>query len=323
MSRRHGPGARPDTWMPLFWGDYLRDTGHLSTEEHGAYLLLIGAYWCSGGPLPDDDAQLSRIIRCDKKSAWKKLRFRLEKLFEVRNGIWRHKRIDLELAEARQRTETRRNAGKKGADRKWHGHSNANGIANGNAIDLPSVCQWQNDGQSQPQSHKTENSRQRESTDPARGKGGGDPALAVIAAFDASRVRAFGEEMRRPWPRSTDHQTAKGWLDAGLSVAELAGMFDAVHRKVAGQGHAPPEHLSYHQTDVDRLLRARSGSAAHGESGNMPIAADAEEAAWRSRLKQFSKDGFWVERWGPKPGEPGCFVPREILHAAIAEEVLQ
>ena len=147
-------GARPDTWMPMYWGDYARDTGHLSNAQHGSYLLLIKHYWCAGGPLPDDDNQLWRIACCSGKSQWTRLRPTLKKFFVVADGFWRHKRIDQELSEARQRTETRRKAGKKGAAISGSLHGNANGGAHGNAIDLPSVCQWQNDGQSQPQSQK-------------------------------------------------------------------------------------------------------------------------------------------------------------------------
>lgn len=93
-------GARPDTWMPLYWGDYLRDTMHLSTIEHGAYLLLIGSYWTRGGPLPDDDSQLAAIARQDMKG-WLKIRPVLAALFESSAGQWRHKRIEEELQRAR------------------------------------------------------------------------------------------------------------------------------------------------------------------------------------------------------------------------------
>jgi uncharacterized protein YdaU (DUF1376 family) len=36
-------------YMPFFVGDHLRDTRHLTTEEQGAYLLLIFEYWTKGG----------------------------------------------------------------------------------------------------------------------------------------------------------------------------------------------------------------------------------------------------------------------------------
>ena len=102
--------ARPDTWMPLYIGDYLADTRRLKAAEHGAYLLLIMEYWQAGG-LPDDDRQLARIA-CMTDREWKIARPIIEKRFQPG---WRHKRIDAELAKAAVMSKKRASAGKAGA----------------------------------------------------------------------------------------------------------------------------------------------------------------------------------------------------------------
>jgi uncharacterized protein YdaU (DUF1376 family) len=79
-------------WMPFYIGDYIGDTRHLSTVQHGAYLLLIFSYW-SRGDLPDDDRQLANITRLSLKE-FRRHRAVLQAFFH--NG-WHHKRIDIEL----------------------------------------------------------------------------------------------------------------------------------------------------------------------------------------------------------------------------------
>jgi uncharacterized protein YdaU (DUF1376 family) len=106
--------ARPDTWMPLYWGDYLRDTGHLGAAEHGAYLLLIGHYWTTGKPLPDDDVLLGRIARMTPK-LWKAARHIIAPFFQLVENEWRHKRITQELAKWERLIEAKSNAGQASA----------------------------------------------------------------------------------------------------------------------------------------------------------------------------------------------------------------
>lgn len=83
------------SWMPLYWADYFADTTHLSTKQHGAYLLLIGHYWMRG-ELPNDDTQLALITKMSLHS-WLKIKPAIQTFFF--DG-WRHKRLDQELRHA-------------------------------------------------------------------------------------------------------------------------------------------------------------------------------------------------------------------------------
>lgn len=100
--------------MPLHIPDYRADTGHLSTLEHGAYLLLIMHYWMTGG-LPDDDARLARITGMDPQQ-WSEAKPALLPLFV---SGWKHKRVERELRKV-QVSEIRSEAGKVGAEARWN-----------------------------------------------------------------------------------------------------------------------------------------------------------------------------------------------------------
>lgn len=47
--------------FPLWTDAYLADTKHLTTIEHGTYMLLLIAMWRGGGVLPNDDKRLARF----------------------------------------------------------------------------------------------------------------------------------------------------------------------------------------------------------------------------------------------------------------------
>ena len=99
-------------WMPLYVGDYLGDTGHLTTAQHGAYLLLMMHYWRKG-ELPDDDRQLSKITKLPLRT-WCEYRPTLQDFFY--EG-WKHKRIDAELQKMLQRFAKARDRRAKGRHR--------------------------------------------------------------------------------------------------------------------------------------------------------------------------------------------------------------
>lgn len=96
-------------FMMFYPGDYLRDTGHLSTEEHGAYLLLLCHAWTQNGVLPVDDELLRRITRMAPK-AWAKARAIVMAFFTLQDDGYHQKRMDRELAKARAMVAKRREA---------------------------------------------------------------------------------------------------------------------------------------------------------------------------------------------------------------------
>lgn len=100
-------------WMPLFWGDFLANTMHLSAQEVGAYFLLIAHAWEHGGSVPCDKAQ--QIARVNNLN-WKKVRATLEPFFEVGltadglSSAYYHQRVLSELARADKLSKKRKAA---------------------------------------------------------------------------------------------------------------------------------------------------------------------------------------------------------------------
>lgn len=99
--------AKIDTWMPLYVGDYLADTQHLSTLEHGAYLLLLMTYWRIKGPLPDDDMKLSRMCRLSLKQ-WKAIRPTIIEFFLLGDGQLVSTRSETEIHNSKMKSEKAR-----------------------------------------------------------------------------------------------------------------------------------------------------------------------------------------------------------------------
>ncbi|WP_222184766.1 YdaU family protein [Geminicoccus harenae] len=79
--------------MSFYTDAYLADTTHLTTEEHGAYLLLLFAAWRSPGcSLRGDDTFLARVAKVTPDRWRKRLRPILAPFWRIRDGIWTQKK---------------------------------------------------------------------------------------------------------------------------------------------------------------------------------------------------------------------------------------
>lgn len=123
-------------WMPMYWADFKSDTEHLGALETGAYLMLIGHYWTTGG-LPDDDRKLARIARMTPDE-WFDCKHTIYEFFQPG---WKHKRIDAELAKNSELSDRRSAA----ANKRWQCKSNASADASAYANDMRSQSQSQLD----------------------------------------------------------------------------------------------------------------------------------------------------------------------------------
>lgn len=112
-------GKANGIWMPVFIGDYLSDTMSLTTQQHGAYFLLMMAYWKNRGPLPEN--KIKNITRLPN-DAWSIDRALLEEYFDLKAipGKWVHHRIEKELKKAIENRKNAQKRGKAGAAKRWN-----------------------------------------------------------------------------------------------------------------------------------------------------------------------------------------------------------
>lgn len=144
-----------DTWMPLLVDKYLGDTMLLTTEQHGAYLLLLMTMWKKDGRLPDNDVQLAQASKLSA-SKWKGMRPVLidGSLLREEDGFIVQKRLSAELARSKSHTDAKAEAGARGAAKRWgkgaQEHGNRDGRSDGTAIAEPSQSHRQTGASTPP-----------------------------------------------------------------------------------------------------------------------------------------------------------------------------
>jgi len=279
---------KTDAWMPLWIGAYLADTMRLTTTQHGAYLLLLMAYWREGAALPDDDDELRSIARADR-SEWKKLRPVLEKFFRVADGVWWHKRVEAELQGAKERAQKASDRAKKGAKTRW-----------GDGDDEPPKSTA-----SMPQASQQASSRhinkQCLSTSASNAKGMLKPCPTPSPSPNTNKSSSLSSEP--PGPGS-------GSDDDGFSENPQAGQPDSRGDPWA-DGLTPPDPVTWASVFGDAFGVPVSTSRPHEWAKFSPLAA-----AWCAAGVTVVQMRAAVTRAHAEAGEPIAYLP------AYADRVL-
>lgn len=239
----------------MYWRDYVADTGHLSTEEHGAYLLLIAHYWLSGKPLPKDDAALARLARATA-ARWRAIRSAVMAFFRLTDDGWRHKRIDQELAKAEQVSSARRASGRIGGQQSASKRQ-ANAPPNAQARGQQEVQQT---GQQNP----TPSLTPKEPT----------TTLSSLPSARPPIARGFSEADLCDVLRETVEA-------AGFSAIEIPRKLEQIWQWYEAGCHPELDVLE----TIKRLMRQRNGTA----PGTLKYFTDAIHRARDERLKRESE----------------------------------
>jgi len=101
-------------WMPLYIGDYLGDTTHLTQGQHGAYMLLLMHYW-QRGSLPAELEQCFCIAHAMDEQSKSNVSAVLSEFFRLEGGRYRQQRMDAELDKAEKSYKRRAYA----ASKRW------------------------------------------------------------------------------------------------------------------------------------------------------------------------------------------------------------
>lgn len=206
------------TWMPLYVADYLKDTRHLSTTEHGAYFLLILHAWTHEGALPQDSVRLARVAGLSAKE-WKESGPILLEFFREADGAYRHKRVDEELAKASANVEQRRAAGKASAEaRKAKRNGNERSNDRSTSVGTERPTDVQRNGRPSPSPIEEAKASPEASRAPTREPGRPIRFEGKEIPFSDALLRTFKAANIVRTPSTDDQRHLRAWIDAGADL---------------------------------------------------------------------------------------------------------
>jgi len=244
-------------------GDYARDTTQLSLAEHGAYNLLLDAYYARGKPLPASLPALYRLCRATTKLEQEAVRSVVTEYFPQHPDGMRHNaRADEEIAKWESAAQANREKGKLGGRPPKNPYDNPAANPPANPAGFPGVSKTaKTESRSEPgknpspessipdpRSKSTSKSTARNALDPERLR----PSSSAIEAAMVGRFDITSADLVDDWLR---------WASAQARVPRVDKAFGTWARK-----HEPT------QPQRERAIAAsRPGSSTNGATSTGAI----------------------------------------------------
>lgn len=261
-------------FMQLYVADYLGDTRHLTTEQHGAYLLLLMTMWRSDGRLPNDAKKLARISGCTA-SRWAKISDDVLAFFEVDGDDLTNKRLMFELKKASEKSIKRAEAGTKGGEAKALKNNKTN-VANATALPKHS---------SEPEPEVEEEAKASLST-PTKARSYPEDFEAAWKAYPHAKARSSKPESLSAWRRLPDAERQA--LPAACDRYRREGREPRMDCGAPAMERWIKRSLHQHWLSP----QASDATAADG-----PV----DPAVMARRMRRYADTGVWELGWGPMP----------------------
>jgi uncharacterized protein YdaU (DUF1376 family) len=288
--------SRP--WFPFYVGDYVRDTARLTTEAHGAYLLLMLDYWVNGAP-PDDDETLATITKLPV-TIWRKRRPMLVKFFKVKDGVWTHSRIEKERAKAEEVGMANSDKARAAAELRWAKERERKLQEQSEQCpgDAPSIDgALPQNAQSQPPSPSNPYSKNESALSSLDSRAEKDRPTLIDEAYqpsDAAIEYAYSLKMKAADLKS----------ELSKFIAHCMGLRIASYNPDANFKKWCDQWLDYQR----KHEKPKGPEAPSIEP--VPLSV----ADWRSTVKRYKANrSQWSRHAGPEPGMAGCRCPVQVL----------
>lgn len=307
-------------YMQLYVGDYLSDTLDLTTEQHGAYLLLLMTMWRHDAKLPNEAAKLARIARVSPRR-WPGIWSEIERFFTVRGDHIVSLRLEQEHQKAVSLSEKRSASGAKGGTAKALKNNNT-GVANAKVLPEPG------------QSIVRTNVKATASSSSAR-----EPAAAHVEV-GYQVLKAMGIDPKDPTYLGNIGIVAQ-WLANGWSPElDILPTVQVISERRRARGDLPPRALNFFTEAIGEAFRRRRSAAPSGAAAvPLPILSPDNQLTLRNgkvvnrriafkRLKNFFERrragdrSSWmgVPDWGDadNPEAASSVYPQEFVAEAKA-----
>lgn len=272
---------------PVDWND---GTDELSLEQEAAYLRICHAIYITERPIRENWFVIAGLLRCSDRKAKRLVAELVEagKLL-VEDGHISNRRAMDEVSTRRGLSVDRSSAGRRG------------GIESGKsrAKTLKTQEHQQAIASQANEPEEIREEEKREPPNPLRQKRFANPEIVLQSVLDPMTANR--------WITHCDEKGRKpSSLQAEVQVAVL--------NEIRAAGGNPVEAIAF---AISKGWVSLSIEYFRNNGFKFPGGSIAPAEDWVGRVAVW-REGTWAHAWGPKPGEPGCRVPPELLSRAAA-----